>query len=118
MPKVAVIIFADTETHADLGRMTNALEIVKEFKEARDEATLIFDGAGTKWLAEIAKPDHKLHRLYDQIQDKVGGACKFCAAAFHVTDAVKATGVPLLGEYEAHPSIRKLVVEGYAIITL
>ncbi|MEX0812028.1 MAG: hypothetical protein WD048_07405 [Chitinophagales bacterium] len=46
MTKVAVIVFADSESHADMGRVTNAMEIVNEFTEAGDEATLIFDGAG------------------------------------------------------------------------
>ncbi len=118
MPKAAVIVFADTDTHADMGRMSNALEIVKEFKESGDDATLIFDGAGTKWAAALAKPEHPLHRLYSGVQDRVGGVCRFCAGAFHVTEEVKAAGLPLLGEYDAHPSVRKLVTQGYEIITL
>ncbi len=117
MSKAAVIVFADTETHADMGRMSNALEIVKEFKAAGDDTTLIFDGAGTKWAAALVQPDHPLHRLYSGVQDRVG-VCRFCAGAFHVTDAVKAAGIPLLGEYDGHPSVRKLVTQGYEIITL
>jgi hypothetical protein len=50
MPKAAIIVLADTETHGDLGRVVNALEAVKELKEARDEVKLIFDGAGTQWI--------------------------------------------------------------------
>ncbi len=33
MMKVAVIVLADTETHADLARVVNALITVQEFKE-------------------------------------------------------------------------------------
>jgi hypothetical protein len=36
MTKVAVLVFADSETHADMGRMSNALAIVKEFRDAGD----------------------------------------------------------------------------------
>jgi len=43
--KAAVVIFSDTETHGDLARAVNALETVKEFKEAGDEVVLIFDGS-------------------------------------------------------------------------
>ncbi len=45
------------------------------------------------------------------------GACRFCAAAFGVKEEVERSGIPLLGEYEGHPSIRKLVSQGYQIIT-
>ena len=50
MAKAATIIFADTDRPEGLGRVVNALTTVKEFKEAGDEAVVIFDGAGTKWV--------------------------------------------------------------------
>jgi hypothetical protein len=34
MPKIAVMLLADTETHEDMGRMSNALTLAKEGKEA------------------------------------------------------------------------------------
>lgn len=36
MSKVAIVVLADTETHGDMGRATNALETAKELKEAND----------------------------------------------------------------------------------
>jgi hypothetical protein len=63
MSKVAIIVLADTEAHGDLGRVVNALEAVKEFKDVNDDVQLIFDGAGPKWIPELSKPDHKLHGL-------------------------------------------------------
>lgn len=118
MSKAAVLVFADTETHGDLGRVVNALTTVKEFKDAGDEVTLIFDSAGTKWVAELVRRDHRLHGLFESLKDKVGGACNYCAKAFGVRQAIEASGVPLLAEYSDHPSIRKLVAEGYEVITL
>jgi len=58
MSKVAIIILADTETHESLGRVVNALEAVKEFKDDHDDVQLIFDGAGPRWIPELSKPDH------------------------------------------------------------
>jgi hypothetical protein len=117
MEKVAIVVLADTETHGDLGRVVNALEAVKEFKEAKDDVQLIFDGAGTKWIGELSKPDHKAKGLFDAVKDRVSGACRFCAGAFQVTDEVQSRGVTLLGDYEGHPSFRKLVTQGYQVIT-
>ena len=53
MPKVAIVVLADTDTHEGLGRVVNAMEAVKEFKDAHDDVQLIFDGAGPKWIPEL-----------------------------------------------------------------
>lgn len=114
---VAIIVLADTESHADMGRVANALETVKEFHEAGDEVTLIFDGAGTKWIGELAQPEHRLHHSFEAVRGTIRGACRFCTAAFGATEGVRAAGIALLGEYEGHPSIRNLLIQGYHIIT-
>src|ERR671912_2905044 len=111
------MVMSDTETHADRARVANALTTAYEFKEAGEEVDLIFTGAGTKWVAELADPDHRLHRAFEMVKDRVAGACKACAVSFGVRDEVEASGVPLLTEYRGHQSLRKLVKEGFEIIT-
>jgi hypothetical protein len=54
MHKVAVLILADSELHGDMGRITNSLEIAKEFQEHNDEVQIVFDGAGTTWIGKLA----------------------------------------------------------------
>lgn len=54
MAKAAILVLADTESHADLGRVVNAMVAAKEFKHAGDEVKLIFDGAATKWPGALA----------------------------------------------------------------
>ena len=115
--KAAVVLMADTETHADRARAANALTTAYEFKEAGDEVTFVFTGAGTKWIGELSDPDHRLHRAYKLVEDRVAGACKACAVSFGVREEVEAAGVPLLTEYRGHQSLRRLVNEGYQIIT-
>lgn len=121
MEKVAIVVLADTETHADMGRLANALEAAKEFVEAKDEVRLIFDGAGTKWIPELSKPDNKLNPLFNSVKNKISkdkvAACSVCATAFGAVKGVKARGIPLVGEYDGHPSFKKLVSEGYQVIT-
>jgi len=115
--KVAIIVLADTETHESLGRVVNALEAVKELKEGGDDVQLVFDGAGTKWVVELSHPEHKAHALYEAVEDKVSGVCSFCATAFGVHDAISACDSPLVDDYDGHPSFRKMLSEGYQIIT-
>jgi len=116
MAKVGVIVFADTETHADLARVVNAMITVREFKENGDEARLIFDGAGTKWIGELSKPENRSHALFESVKDRVAGACSFCSQAFGVREQVETAGIPLLDEYRRHPSIRRLVEDGYQVL--
>jgi hypothetical protein len=117
MAKIAVVVLADSETHEALGRVVNALETAKEASEHNDELRIIFDGAGTRWIPELAKESHKAHPLYLAVKDKITGACDFCSAAFGVKQKVIETGVTLLNEYDRHPSLRKLVAEDFQVIT-
>ncbi|VVB84407.1 DsrE/DsrF-like family protein [uncultured archaeon] len=117
MIKVAIIVLADTETHGDMARVHNALLAAKEFKDAKDEFKLIFDGAGTKWIKELSKPDHIFHELFDSLKGRSTGVCGFCAGAFGIKESAMESHIPLREEYEGHPSFRELIAEGYQIIT-
>ena len=79
--------------------------------------TLVFDGAGAKWIGELASLEHPKHELLESLKGKVSGACRYCAAAFGVEEAIKARGIPLLSDYRHHPSIRGLIPAGCEIIT-
>jgi hypothetical protein len=117
MARAASVVFADTDTPEGLGRVVNALTTAKEFKEAGDGAVVIFGGAGTKWVGELSREDHKYHRLFQDVQDVLAGACSYCAGAYGVKEQVEQAGVPLLEEYEGHPSLRSLIADGYAVVT-
>jgi hypothetical protein len=115
--KFAVVVLAGTETHEGLGRIVNALEAAKEFHEAGDEVTIVFDGAGAQGVAEISDPDHKAHALYTALRSQIQGACSYCANAFGVRTRLQKAEVPLLSDYDDHPSLRSLVQQGYQILT-
>lgn len=117
MAKMVAVVFADVQSHADMGRLANALELVKEAKQNADEVELIFDGAGVQWIPQVTDPEHRLHKIYESIQDKVTGVCAYCAAAFQVKAAVEKTGVKLLSEFEGHPSLRARIAAGSQVVT-
>lgn len=118
MSKVAVIVFADSESHADMGRIANAIEIVNEFTEAGDKATLIFDGAGVTWPGKLADNNHPLHDSFKEVKPQILGACHFCSKAFKSEESVKNSGIPFLDDYKGHPSVRSLINDGYKVITV
>ncbi len=111
------MVLAGTEGREGLGRVANALITAREFKESGDEVVLLFDGAGTQWIRELVDPDHKYHGAFERVRDVVSGACSYCASAFGVKEDVERAGIALLDEYERHPSIRRLVTDGYSVVT-
>ena len=117
MNKAAIVVLSDTDTYEALGRLANALYAVKEFRDAGDEVALIFDGAGVKWISELAKPDHMYHEMYKEVRDRITGVCEYCAKAFKVTEAVLEQELRFANENEGHPSFRELLRAGYQPIT-
>lgn len=117
MAKATIVVLSEMEEHADMARVVNALETVKEFKESDDDVELIFDGGGVTSAVALADPENRLHRLYSQVEDKVGGICRYCSRAFEVYDKAENMGIPFLAEYDQHPSLRHRVANGYEVIT-
>lgn len=117
MSHAAILILAGTETRADLGRVVNALQSAREFDEAGDRVTVIFDGAATQWIPTLWDDDHKYHALFERARHLIAGACSYCAHAYGVNEEIERTDVELLDEFDGHPSIRKLVSNGYQILT-
>jgi hypothetical protein len=116
MNRVLVLVLADAETKGDLGRVVNALQTTKEFKEAGDEVRVVFDGAGTRWIGELGSTEHKYHPLFESVKDRAG-ACSYCARAFGVRAAVEQQQVRLLDEFDGHPSLTTAVNDGYHVIS-
>lgn len=117
MNKIAVVVLAGTQQEDSMGRIVNALMAVKEFKENNDDVQLIFTGLGTTWLAQLARPDHQLHQVYNAIKENIAGACGFCATVYGATDSIKACGIDILADYGTNMSFAKLIKNGYQIIT-
>jgi len=118
MTKIAVFVFADSEDHADMGRIANAMEMVKEFTEAGEESKLIFDGAGVTWPGKLADEEHPLHAAFEEIRPSIVGACSFCSKAFKAEEGVKKANIPFLDDFNGHPSVRTFIKDGFQVITL
>lgn len=116
MAKMTVVLLADGETAEAMGRAANAFELVKEAKQEKSDVELILDGAATR-AHELAKPDHKMRPLFDSVRDKVAGVCEYCAGAYGVKEAVRAAGLPLIGEFDGHPSLAKRMAAGRQVVT-
>jgi hypothetical protein len=112
--KTAVVVLANPGSDESLGRVYNALESVREFKTAGDDVKLYFDGAGTRWLSELAKPDHIAHSLYLETKDRIAASCSACANVFGASqDAQTDALVPI----SSAVSYRDMLQQGYQVLT-
>ena len=115
--RVAVVVLASPETHEGFGRVVNGLQLARELADARDEVTIVFDGAGTVAAAALVDPENPAHRLLLALRERVAGACASCAAAFGVQKQLETAGIPLLSEFHRHPSLRQYLQHHYQIVT-
>ena len=58
--KTAIIILSDPKNGSEeaLGRVFNALALASECQQKGDEVAVVFNGAGTRWPAELTKLSH------------------------------------------------------------
>lgn len=117
MAKVGVVVLADGESRESLGRVVNALMVAGELKDAGDDVTIVFDGAGTRAASAFADSSHDYNELFESVRDKVSGACEYCAGAFQVKEEVQRAGIDLLDEYKGHPSVKRLIDGGYEVVS-
>ncbi len=120
--KAAIVILSDPSTGSEesVGRVFNALAVAYDYQNEGDEVTILFQGTGTRWIAELTKPDHPVHDLYEAVKDRVAGASAGCSEVFASKDSVKASGVELLGDNAVPgtaglPSLRRLRLDGYEV---
>jgi hypothetical protein len=113
--RVAVVVYADA-AH-DLPRVFRGLMAAGEFREAGDDVVVVYDGSGVDTLAAASADGHPLHRQVMWLRDVTLGACKACATAHGVAAALTDSGWPLLAEHRGHASIRRLVEDGYQVLT-
>ena len=122
--KAAVIVLSDPRSGSEesLGRLYNALAATYDFKQRGDDVTLLFQGAGTRWAAEIVKEEHPAHELYRAVEDKVAGVSCGCADVFGASEDAQRSGFDLITDNAVPgtgglPSLRELTADGYSVLT-
>jgi hypothetical protein len=121
--KTAIVIMSDPKSASDeaLGRVFNALALASECKQKGDEVAVVFNGAGTRWPAELTKLSHPANGLYNSVRDVVQGASCGCADVFGAKEDIEACRVPLKNDHALAGtsgllSLRRYAVEGWKII--
>jgi hypothetical protein len=121
--KTAVVVLSDPANGDEaLGRVFNALAVAYDLKHRQQEVQVLFQGAGIRWTAELARAEHPVHALYKGVEDTIAGASSACADFFDARSAVEQSGVALVSENTVPgtsglPSLGRLIGEGYSVLT-
>lgn len=98
MNKTVIVVLADPKsgTEEALGRVFNALAMAYDLKERGRPVALVFQGTGTRWIAQLGQKSHPAHALFNAVSDKIDGVCGGCADIFGATKEVEEAHLPLL----------------------
>jgi hypothetical protein len=122
--KAAIFVMSDPKSGGDdaLGRVFNALAAAYEYKQNGDDVTVTFQGAGTRWVAELSKVEHPLNKLFNAVLDTIAGVSCGCSDVFGSHEEAENKGFALVKD-NAVPgtsgvaSFRKFAKDGYTVFT-
>ncbi|MDQ8205510.1 DsrE family protein [Pelagicoccus sp. SDUM812003] len=122
--KTAIVILSDPNSGSEeaLGRVFNALAAAYDYKQAGADVIIQFQGAATRWVAELTKEDHIAYELFQAVSDKVDGVSCGCADVFGGTEEAEKNGFALIKGNPVPgtsglPSFYQLQKDGRQIIT-
>jgi len=122
--KATIVILSDPKNGSEeaLGRVFNGLAAAYDFKQAGDDVSVVFQGTGTRWIAELNQKQHPAHDLFEAVKDQVAGVSCGCADVFGASEDAEKSGLDLIKENpvpgtRGMASLRKFAVEGSTILT-
>ena len=122
--KAAIIVLTDPKSGSDeaLGRVFNALAAAHDFQEKDIPVTVLFQGAGSRWVGVLQDPEHPAHALFEAVKDTVAGVSCGCAEVFGATEEVEKSGLELIKDNPVPgtsglPSLQRLLADGHTVLT-
>ena len=123
--KAAIVVLSDPNSGSQeeaLGRVFNALAAAYDFKQRGDDVSVLFQGAGTRWIGQLNQEDHPAHQLFKAVEDKVAGVSCGCADVFGGIEDAEASSFDLIKENpipgtSGLPSLARLLGEGRSVLT-
>lgn len=114
MNKIALFVF-NGDPMCFIHVLLNALDM----REKGHEVRVVIEGAATKLIPELARPENPLHQLWQRVrsQDLVAGACKACSQKMQTISTAMDQGLPLLDDMSGHPGMAGYRDAGFEIIS-
>lgn len=119
MARVAIFLLSGVQDFHSTAAF-HALLYARDMKAADIDVKLVFDGAGTGWIDEWSKAEHRTHKLFEEVRDAgvIDGVCEFCIGHYGNKERAEKEGLAMLNEVKGHPDIARFVKQGYQIIVI
>jgi hypothetical protein len=90
-----------------------------DFDKKGYEVKVIIEGAATKLIPDLAKPEAPFANLYSQLKEKglLTCICKACSQKMGTIEEAESQGLNIVGDMQGHPSIEGFLREGFEIVS-
>lgn len=93
--------------------LLNALDLVADNKEVK----IIFEGASVKLIPTFEEENNPLYMKAKEL-GLIEGICLACSKVMDVYEQNKETGLTMLDDMKGHAGMKKLINEGYSVISM
>lgn len=114
MNKVALFAFRG-DVPCFVHVMLNAIDL----REKSCEVEVVLEGQSPKVVAELSRPEHPMHALFEKTKELglVAGVCRACAQATGSLEAVMKESLPLMDGMHGHAAMSDYILKGFEVIT-
>lgn len=114
MKKVALLAY-----NGELMCFAHVMLYALDFDSKGYEVKVILEGAATKLITELDKPDAPFAKQFKELKDKglLTCICKACSNKMGTLEEAEKQGIAVVGDMQGHPSIDRYLEEGYEIVS-
>jgi hypothetical protein len=114
MKKIALVAY-----DGELSSFAHVMLYAHDFTRKGYDVKVIIEGAATRLIAELGRPEAPFAGLFRELLDNdlLACVCESCSVKMGTFKAAQEQGLPIDGEMKGHPSLERFVNEGYEIIT-
>lgn len=114
MKKIALVAY-----EGDLMCFSHVMLYAIDYASKGYTVALIIEGAATKLIGDLVKPDAPFAPLYKKVREQnlISCICKACSIKMGTFEEAQAQGLTFGDELQGHPSIEQYTKEGYQVLT-
>lgn len=114
MKKIALVAFT-----GELMCFSHVMLYALDYAEKGYQVAVIIEGAATKLITELARPDMPFAVQYRQLREQglIACICKACSIKMGTFDEAKEQGLLMGSDMHGHPSLEQYSKQGYEVIT-
>lgn len=114
MEKIALVAYT-----GELMCFSHVMLYALDYAEKGHTVSVIIEGAATKLITDLAKPETPFAPLYMKLREQklIGCICKACSVKMGTYEEAVRQELTMGEDMSGHPSLEQYTKEGYVIMT-